>query len=193
YDYSGWESPGLEKKMEKARELFEEKGRLDLAVLSTSVGRVFDVHQWEEATSGSIVAYNFGFPDQRPERQNFLFQNYIHPQFKPTHVIYGISPPDTNSNARGMHPDHPKDGPFWTYRKVRDMGGGSLVNRVLVELENASFLFRARHRARFSLQHGEIAMLPEDPTIGSGVIVPTVRRQAFGPMPKSWALYPEGL
>ncbi len=192
-DYSGWESPGLEKKMEKARDLFEEKGRLDLVVLSTSVGRVFDVHQWEEATSGSMVAYNFGFPDQRPERQNFLFRNYIHPEFKPSHVVYGISPPDTNSNARGMHPERPREGPFWTYRKVRDIGAEGLIDRVLVELENASSLFRARHRARFSLQHGDIAMLPEDPTIGSGVIVPTVRRQAFGPMPKSWALDPAGL
>jgi hypothetical protein len=118
YDYEGWESPGLKQKMDGAEKVFQEHGRLDLVTLSTSIGRVWDVHQWEEATSGALVGYNFGFPDQRPERQYFLFKNYIYPKYKPKYVVYGVSAGDCNSNIHGMHPDRPKTGPFWNYRKI---------------------------------------------------------------------------
>lgn len=193
YDYGGWESPGLYKKMEKAREVFEEHGRIDLVTLSSSIGRVWDVNQWEEATGGSIVGYNFGYPDQRPERQYYLFKNHIYPNFKPSHVIYGVSAGDTNSNSRGMNPDHPRTGAFWTYRKVRAMGSKTLLERGIALLEEHSYLFRSRSRARFTLQYGPIWMLEEEPTIGRGVIVPTVRQQPYGPMVRSWALDPLGM
>lgn len=193
HDYSGWESPGLAKKMLEAEKFFQQEGRLDLVVLSTSVGRTWDVRQWEEGTSGTIRAYNFGYPDQRPERQYFLFKNLIHPEYKPDYVIYGISIPDCNSNVRGMHPDNPRQGAFWTYRAVSALSAKTLLDKGVAWLDENSFLFRSRHRARFSLQHGPIAMLPEDPTIGQGVIAPTIRRQAFGPMPVSWALHPDSI
>lgn len=193
YDYEGWESPGLHKKMEKAQELYEEKGRIDLVTLSSSIGRVWDVNQWEEATSGSIVAYNFGFPDQRPERQYFLFKKHIYPNYKPSHVIYGVSAGDTNSNSRGMHPERRKTGPFWTYRRIRELDADTLLQKGIARLEEVSYLFRSRSRARFTLQYGPVWMLEEEPTIGRGVIVPTVRQQPYGPMVKSWALDPLGM
>jgi len=193
YDYEGWESPGLLQKMADAEKLSEEKGRIDLVVLSTSVGRVWDVRQWEEATSSRIVAYNFGFPDQRPERQNFLFQKYIYPKFQPTHLIYGVAVTDLNSNGRGKHPDRPRDGPFWTYRNIKEMRAESLKEKISAWLSEKSILFRSRARARFTLQYGPIAMLQRDPTIGRGVIAPTIIRQEYGPQPPSWALEPLGI
>jgi len=193
YDYEGWESPGLLQKMADAEDLFERKGRIDLVVLSTSVGRVWDLRQWEEATSGSLVAYNFGFPDQRPERQNFLFQKYIYPQFKPTHLIYGVAVTDLNSNGRGKHPDRPRDGPFWTYRNIKKMSAETPKAKLAAQLSEMSYLFRSRARARFTLQYGPIAMLQRDPTIGRGVIAPTIIRQEYGPQPPSWALEPLGI
>ncbi len=192
YDYEGWESPGLMKKMEGAEKLFEEKGRIDLVTMSTSVGRIWDVRQWEEATSGSIVGYNFGFPDQRPERQFFLFKNHIYPKYHPTHVIYGINAGDVNGNINGMNPKNPQQGAFWTYRKIRALGNKTILDKIVTKLENWSAMFRGRQRARFTLQYGRVWMLEEEPTIGRGVLVPTVRRQAYGPMIESWGRKPEG-
>ncbi len=193
YTYEGWESPGLMKKMEQAEKLFQAEGRIDLVTMSTSVGRSWDVRQWEEATGGGIVAYNFGFPDQRPERQYFLFKNHIFPKYHPTHIIYGIGAGDVNSNIHGMKPDRPRQGPFWRNGRIRALAAKTLLEKATVKLEDWSVMFRSRQRARFTLQHGPMWMLEEDPTIGRGVLAPTVRRQAFGPMESSWGLLPEGL
>lgn len=193
YDYDGWESPALQKKMVGADKLFEERGRIDLVTLSTSIGRVWDVNQWEEATSGAITAYNFGYPDQRPERQNFLFQKHIYPRFKPGYVIYGVGAGDCNSNKSGMHPERPKSGAFWSYRNITALDANSVFEKAEVFFENRSALYKSRRRARFQLQYGELLMLPRQPTISNGVLAPTVRRQPFGPMELSWALTPEGL
>lgn len=193
HDYDGWESPALQQKMQQAEKVFEENGRLDLVTLSTSIGRVWDVHQWEEATSGALVGYNFGYPDQRPERQYFLFKNHIWPRYKPKYVIYGLGAGDTNSNIHGMDPRRPRQGPFWTYRSINEMEAQTALEKAESWLEEHSYLFRSRRRARFELQYGKLPMLQRDPTIGSGILAPTVRRQAFGPMELSWGRKPEGL
>lgn len=193
YDYEGWESPGLFKKMNEAEKLFDETGRIDLVTMSTSIGRVWDVHQWEEATSGSIVGYNFGYPDQRPERQYFLFKNYVYPNYHPKYVIYGIGAGDTNSNVHGMHPDRPKTGPFWTYRNILALDAKTVLEKITSFAETHCHMFRSRRRARFELQYGELAMEPAAPTIGHGVLAPTVRRQPFGPMELSWGRTTAGL
>jgi hypothetical protein len=151
------------------------------------------VHQWEEATSGTLVAYNFGYPDQRPERQYFLFKKYIFPRYHPKYVVYGLGAGDANSNIHGMHPDHPKTGPFWSYRNIVALDANSVFEKAASWLEEHSVLYRSRRRARFELQHGPIAMLPEEPTIGGGILAPTVRHQAFGPMELSWGRKPLGL
>jgi hypothetical protein len=73
------------------------------------------------------------------------------------------------------------------------MGAKTVLEKAESLLEEHSYLFRSRSRARFTLQYGPIWMLEEEPTIGRGVLVPTVRKQPYGPMVKSWALDPLGM
>jgi len=192
YDYDGWESPGLMKKMHDAEAQFAREGSMDLVTLSSSVGRALDLTQWQDAAGNSFTAYNFCYAEQRPERQNFLFQNIIYPRYKPGHVIYALSLIDCNSNVRAMDPRKPRTGPFWQYRNIRSMAADSPTEKLLAWLSDYSLLFRARQRFRFSLQTGPIWMIEAEPTIGDGIPLPTIRQQAFGPMPLSWALTPAG-
>lgn len=184
--YGGWENSGLQKKMDGLEQTFREKGRIDVLLLSTSVGRPIDVRQFEEATGGRIVCYNAGHPEQRPERQRFLFEKYYWPRFKPSHILYGVAPPDVNSGSRGMHPDAPQAGPFFEFEMIRRLRADSPMSKVRVALEDASALFAARRRIRTTIQLGEIPHQEPDATVGRGVQVPTPRRQPYGPLVRSW-------
>ncbi|MGI8905730.1 MAG: hypothetical protein ACR2IE_04480 [Candidatus Sumerlaeaceae bacterium] len=188
--YGGWGSPNLRDKIEGIEKVKAWRGRVDVLTLSTSVGRPMDVRQWEEACAREISCYNFGFPDQRPERQRFMFEKYFWPKYHPKHVIYGVSPPDVSSGRRGMNPDHPRTGDFWQFSAVRRLAAQGPMQKLRVKLEDVSALFGARHHVRATLQNGEIPFIKPEKTIGNGVYIPTPRRLLYGPQELAWTYFP---
>lgn len=189
--YGGWENPDLYKKMEGARQTFEQEGRIDVLLLSTSIGRPIDVNLWEDASGNQLVCYNGGYPDARPQSQRFLFEHYYWPRFRPTHVVYCVTPGDLSSSARGMHPDRPRAEPFWRYHNIREMDPGGLKDKIKIWLENLSMLVQSRHRIRARLETGPLPVEDVTPSIGRGVLVPAIGRVPTGPQLEPWSRKPQ--
>jgi len=190
--YGGWENPDLERKMARAEQAWNEHKRLDVLTLSSSVGRAIDVNQWEDALGGDVICLNGGGPDFRPEVQRFLFEHVYWPRFKPSHVLYAISARDATSRL-GRSPERYRAGAFWNQAGARRLIAkleGSIAARLLAWLEETSSLYRARQHARAAVHHGMPKPQEMLPTFRRDVEIPSPRRIATGPHPKTWMEHP---
>jgi hypothetical protein len=188
--YGGWGSAVLQEKVDALDRIYKQNGAVDLITLSTSIGRPIDVRQFEEACCGQIQCYNFGFPEQRPERQRFMFENYFWPRYHIKNVIYGIAPPDVNSASRGMDPAHPRATDFWQYSAIKALTAETPLQKLRARIESLSVMFASRRHVRSTLQNGIVFELPPEKTIGDGVYIPNPRRIPTGPQELPWSLLP---
>ncbi len=173
--YGGWENPFVQYKTDFARKMARERGRIDVMVMSSSVGLAVDVGKWQEACGDQVVCYSASMGGQRPAFARLMFENVYYPQTKPTHLIYLLTPRDVNTfGAPGKGFRY--NAPLWESHNVRRLTATSAGERATLALESASYLYQARRHVRRWVQQGPI---PQDEIVitrPNGINEPTVRR-----------------
>lgn len=178
--YGGWENPHIQYKYEFAKKLHKKHGRLDVMLISTSIGLQTDVDEWQEATGNQVICYNAAMGGQKPQWAQFMFENVYYPALKPKAVVYCVSPRDVNAGGLPAARWN-RNGPFWNSVRARAILAEKPVEKVMVTFERASYLFSARRHIRRYIQQGPI---PEDKIViteENGVDLPTVRNLADTP------------
>lgn len=180
--YGGWENPHVDHKIRSAGKLAERYGRVDVLLLSSSIGLQTDVGRWQEAAADEIVCFNGAMGGQKPQWARFLFENVYYSKVRPRMLVYCVSPRDVN--ARGF-PGHRWrfNGPLWDSAQARRLRANSLTEKLTANLEVSSYLFGARRHIRSWLQTGPI---PQDTIVftqENGVNLPTVRKLPDIPPP----------
>lgn len=179
--YGGWENPWLQYKINSLKAMVREHGRVDVMLLSSSIGLETEVAVWQEACGNNVICYNAGMGGGHPQWNRFMFEKVYYPQAKPTHLVYCICPRDVNMHGNPAQ-NYYHLGPLWESHNVRRLTATSFKDKAYLALEEVSFLFRTRRFIRRYLQQGPIAQDTVEGIQANGTLLPTVRRIGNNPV-----------
>jgi hypothetical protein len=182
---NGWLNRNLAGKMDGMIAKAGKSGKLDVVVLSTSVGKGVDVDRWELASGGELNCWNGAVPGLRPQQIYFLLRGVLLPKVEIKNIVHLVTPQDLSIRGGLQVWEHRKHGQFFDSWRMRAAAAETPTERIKSLVLSMSAFSQDRSAFRGALQ-GLNAVSDEEWYRTPGGMAPPSLQRLPNPVPKNY-------